>query len=171
MATKSQEEVFNGEIKLESDHIEKYKRDEMLELKDLLARIGLDIKENPSLVGRVLSHYESNDEALLKAMIALEFGIIDDERRQPWKAAAYSFFCFIIGSLPSIIPFAIVTEPLIGLLAAGVTTCIGLLIVGVVKTWATRGSCFRSALENLLVALLGGAAAYGIGLGFEKLTK
>ena len=31
------------------------------------------------LVGRVMRHYETNDEALLKAMIALEFGIIDDE--------------------------------------------------------------------------------------------
>lgn len=170
MATRSQDEVFQGEIKLEKCHIEKFKSDELLELKDLLARIGIEVEKCPALQRRVIDYYRNNDEALLKAMVALEFGCIDEERRLAWKASAYSFFCFIVGSLPSIIPFAFTAKPLTGLLISGVATSIGLLIVGMVKTWATRGNCIRAALENLLVALGGGAAAYGIGLGFEKIT-
>ena len=41
-------------------------------------------------------------------------------------------------------------------------TVLGLLGVGAVKTWATRGRPVRSALENLAVATLGG------GLGLES---
>lgn len=171
MATKSQDEVFTGEIKLERLHIQTFKSDELLELKDLLARVGIDFDKDPSLARKLMDYYANNDEALLKAMVALEFGCIDNERRIPWKAALYSLFCFILGSLPSIIPFAFTSKTLTGLLAAVVATCIGLVIVGIAKTWATRGSCFKAALENLSVALAGGAAAYGIGVGFENLTN
>jgi VIT1/CCC1 family predicted Fe2+/Mn2+ transporter len=170
MATRSQDEVFRGEIKLEKVHIANYKADELLELRDMLSRIGIDVEKCPALQRKVIDYYTNNDEALLKAMVALEFGCIDKERRLAWKASAYSFFCFITGSLPSIIPFACTTNSLTGLLISGLATAIGLLTVGVVKTWATRGNCIRSAVENLFVAVAGGAAAYGIGTGFEKLT-
>lgn len=171
MATKSQDEIFQGEIALETSHIRKYKADEIRELRDLLTRIGIDYNDDHSLVERIMNHYDNDNEALLKAMIALEFGIIDHERRSPWKAALFSFLLFITGSLPSIIPFAIVVAPMTGLIAAGIATGIGLMTVGVIKTFATRGKWYIAALENLFVAIAGGAAAYGIGLGFGKLTN
>ena len=36
VATKSQDEVLRGEIKLENEHIQKYRSDELLELSELL---------------------------------------------------------------------------------------------------------------------------------------
>ena len=41
MATKSQDEVLEGEIKLESDHIQNYHSDEVRELPELLPLIGI----------------------------------------------------------------------------------------------------------------------------------
>ena len=42
MATKSQDEVFQGEIELEREHIRDFRDDELHELRDLLDGIGLD---------------------------------------------------------------------------------------------------------------------------------
>jgi len=47
---------------------------------------------------------------------------------------------------------------------------LGLLVVGAVKTWATRGDPVRAALENLLVATGGGGLAYGVGVLFDRLV-
>lgn len=35
-----------------------------------------------------------------------------------------------------------------------------MLLVGAIKTWATRGRMLEAAMENLIIAGLGGALAY-----------
>lgn len=90
-------------------------------------------------------------------MIALELGFIEEEERSPLMAGFVSFFLFLIGAMPSVTPFVIPDiDPFVGC-PAGVATCGTLLIVGAVKTWATKGNCLSAALENLCVAGLGGA--------------
>ena len=42
IATKTQEEVFEGELALEKEHIQEFREDELHELGDLLEDIGLD---------------------------------------------------------------------------------------------------------------------------------
>jgi VIT1/CCC1 family predicted Fe2+/Mn2+ transporter len=165
IATKSQEEVFEGELALERDHIRDFRDDELRELDDLLGDIGLD---DEPLRAEVVGHFGKDDEALLKAMTALEFGVVETERRSPYRAMVMSGLLFLAGSLPSVLPFAFVERPSTGLLIATVGAVAGLLLVGAVKTWATRGDPMRAALENLLVAAGGGGLAYGVGLLFDR---
>ena len=167
IATKSQEEVFEGELALEREHIRDFREDELHELSDLLNDIGL---EGP-LGDEVVSHFGADDEALLKVMTALEFGVVETERRSPYLAMFISGGLFLLGSLPSVLPFAFVTSAPRGLVIATIGAVIGLLIVGAVKTWATRGDALRAALENLLVAAGGGGLAYGVGLLFDRLVN
>ena len=167
MATKSQDEVFEGEIELEREHIRDFHDDELHELRDLLDGIGLD----GDLREEVVQHFGADDESLLKVMTALEFGVIDAERRSSYAAAAMSGGLFLLGSLPSVIPFAIVENNTAGLIAAGIGSTVGLLIVGAIKTWATRGKPLRAAMENLLVAGLGGGLAYWVGVGFDRIVN
>ena len=84
MATKSQDEVLQGEIELEREHIRDFKEDELHELRDLFEGIGLegDLREE------VVQHFSSDDEALLRVMTALEFGVLEAERRSALAAAA-----------------------------------------------------------------------------------
>jgi VIT1/CCC1 family predicted Fe2+/Mn2+ transporter len=171
LATKSQEQVLKGEIALESSHIRDYHSDEIDELRDLLAKIGLEDDEESGLVNEVINHYEHNDGALLKLNAALEFGVIEEERRSPVAAAVISFFLFIAGALPSIIPFAFVSTTFAGLVASAVATGVGLMLVGCAKAWATRGKWYKEAMENLFVAAGGGGLAYGIGVAFEKVME
>jgi VIT1/CCC1 family predicted Fe2+/Mn2+ transporter len=167
IATKTQEEVFEGELALEKEHIRDFRQDELHELTDLLEDIGL---EGP-LRDEVVDHFGADDEALLKVMTALEFGVVETERRSPYRAMFMSGGLFLAGALPSVLPFAFVTKPSTGLWIATIGAVFGLLVVGAVKTWATRGDPVRAALENLLVAAGGGGLAYGVGVLFNALVS
>jgi VIT1/CCC1 family predicted Fe2+/Mn2+ transporter len=167
MATKSQDEVFQGEIELEKEHIRDFREDELHELRDLLEGIGLD----GELREEVTQHFNGDDEALLQVMMALEFGVLDSERRSAYAAAGMSGGLFLLGALPSVVPFAIVENNSTGLLAAAIGATLGLLIVGAIKTWATRGKPLRAAIENLVIAGAGGALAYWVGVGFDKIVN
>ena len=167
MATKSQDEVFQGEIELEREHIRDFRDDELHELRDLLDGIGLD----GDLREQVVQHFNGDDESLLRVMTALEFGVIEEERRSAYAAAGMSGGLFLLGAAPSVIPFAIVNTPGPGLVAAGIGSVTGLLIVGAIKTWATRGKPLRAAVENLLIAGAGGGLAYWIGVGFDNIVN
>ncbi len=167
IATKTQEEVFEGELALEKEHIQEFREDELHELGDLLEDIGL----NGPLRDEVVTHFGEDDEALLKVMSALEFGVVATERRSPYRAMFMSGGLFLAGSLPSVVPFAFVERPSTGLWIATIGAVLGLLVVGAVKTWATRGDPLRAALENLLVAAGGGGLAYGVGVLFDTIVN
>lgn len=196
VATKSQNEVMKGEIKLEHEHITNYHQEEMRELGNLFSLIGIPgssphlchfnnvaesthhssnatstAREARMLRQRMTHYYASNPDALLKIMIALEFGVIDDEVRSPLVAGATSMAVFLVGSLSSVIPFVVVTDPISGLIISGIATAIGLWLVGAMKSLATRGNMCFAALENLLITAAGGGIAYGIGVGFQNLTS
>ena len=167
IATKTQEEVFEGELALEKEHIQEFREDELHELGDLLEDIGLD----GPLRDEVVTHFGEDDEALLKVMSALEFGVVATERRSPYRAMFMSGGLFLAGALPSVLPFAFVSRPSTGLWIATIGAVLGLLVVGAVKTWATRGDPLRAALENLLVAAGGGSLAYGVGVLFDAIVN
>jgi len=167
MATKSQDELFEGELALERRHITDHREAELHELADRLGKIGLA----GELQDRVVEHFGRDDQSLLDVMTALEFGVVETERRKPYVAMYLSGLLFAAGSLAPVLPFAFVTSPRFGLVLAAAGTVIGLLVVGGIKTWATRGRPVRSALENLAVATLGGGLAYGVGLLFDRLVN
>jgi VIT1/CCC1 family predicted Fe2+/Mn2+ transporter len=169
IATKSQNEVLQGEIALEREHIRHHTASEMEELNQLLGVIGIPAEMNE--LHKVLFDYYHNDhEALLKLMVVLEFGFVEEEVRSPILAALVSGSLFFTGSLPSLLPFAIgQTSTTISLYIAAVLVICSLLLVGTIKTWATRGNCLSAAIENLVVAGVGGLIAYYVGALFSNI--
>ncbi len=165
LATKSQEEVFEAEIALEREHLIHHRQHEKDQLRDMLADIGL---EGDGLE-RVVEIVDADDEAMLNMHAALEFGVVDTERRNPIAAAVYSGLLFLSGALPSVLPFAFLDSTSAALAVAGILTGIGLIAVGAVKTMHTRKSPVRSAAENLAFGLVGGLLAFFVGRAFEQL--
>jgi vacuolar iron transporter family protein len=164
VATKSQNEVVQGEMKLEEKHVRMYPRDELREVPMLLELIGITDKDC-LLQKQLMHHYARDQKALLKLMFTLEFGYVENEERSPVTAGFVSFFLFLAGAVPSVLPFMVPNiDPTTGLIVAAVATSTALVLVGALKTWASKGNCFTSALENLFVAGFGGAIAYGTGL-------
>ena len=172
IATKSQNEVLTGEIKLEQSHIKNYQSDEIRELSGLLELIGIESTETQ--IRRDLEEYYCNHpDALLKIMVALEFGVVKTEERSPLRAGVFSGASFVFGSLPSVLPFIAGNKASSTalLIIAALLTCACLLVVGIVKTWVTRGHCIRASIENLVIAGFGGTFAYGIGVLYEMIVN
>lgn len=160
-----------GEIRLEKVHIRDNKEDELKEVTRLLELIGIP-PEKTVLRNSLIDHFENDSSALLKLMVALEFGVIEEETRSALTAALVSGVLFILGSLPSLVPFIPKNQtPDTGLLIAALATGTCLLLVGSIKTWATRGNCLRAAIENLAIAGLGGVIAYFVGRFFDKILN
>ena len=159
LATKSQEEVFDAELALERHHHEEHRDEERRQLRSILTEHGL----TGDALETVVDIIDDDDEVMFSMHKALEFGIVDDERRSPYLAAVTSGLLFLAGALPSIIPFAIWDDTGIGLAAAAILSGIGLFGVGVVKTLQTRKNPYLSGAENLALGLVGGAIAYGVG--------
>ena len=185
IATKSQNEVLQGEIGLEKLHIRDFHEDELKELTGdhdhiepgagtggLFNIIGIP-PESKQLRQQLVEHYANDKSALLRLMVALEFGVVEEEERSPLTAAIFSGLLFFVGSLPSVIPFAFsaVLTPQEGLFIAAVCTSVALLVVGGIKTWATRGNCVSAAIENLSVAGFGGIVAYFVGQFVETIVR
>lgn len=163
LATKSQDEVFDAEMALEAEHLRDYRAHEKAQLHDMLADMGL---EGPGLE-QVVEIIDSNDEAMLNMQGALEFGIVDSERRSAIAAGITSGLLFLTGALPSIVPFIFVSDVGVGLILAAVLSGIGLFVVGALKTAATRKNPFVSGAENLALGFIGGVLSYFVGSLFE----
>lgn len=159
LATKSQNEVFDSEIELERTHIAHFRDRELDQLRTFFADMGV---ADDDLDGMVAA-FDRSDTALLNSMIALEFAAVNSERRSPYMAMAASGLLFLAGSTTSVIPFVFAATIAQGLVWSAVLTGIGLFVVGVVKTRVTRTNPVRAGFENLVIAGLGGVAAWFIG--------
>jgi VIT1/CCC1 family predicted Fe2+/Mn2+ transporter len=167
LATKSQEEVFEAEMALERQHLVDHRDHERDELEHMFAEMGLDGDDLETVVTII----NSSDEAMLGVMAGLEFGVVDSERRSPYAAGFASAGLFLLGALPSIIPFTFTDDTRAGLVAAGILTGIGLLTVGLAKTLMTKKNPVLAGLENLGIGLAGGVVSFFIGRGFEALIN
>jgi predicted membrane protein (TIGR00267 family) len=96
-------------------------------------------------------------------MKALEFGFVDSERRSPYRAMVASGGLFLVGALPSILPFLVFESADTALWWASLLALTGLFVVGVVKAKVARHSWFLSGLENMVIAGVGGVIAWLIG--------
>jgi VIT1/CCC1 family predicted Fe2+/Mn2+ transporter len=162
LATKSQDEVLAAELDLEQTHIKEFRDLELDQLRGYFSDMGI----RPEHLDGVIAGFETNDQALLNAMAALEFGVVDSERRSPFRAMGMSGLLFLAGSAPSVIPFVIAQDATTALIWATILAVSGLFLVGVVKARVARTAWLRSGLENLVVAGLGGVLAWLIGRAF-----
>ena len=166
IATKSQEEVFDSEMELEIEHLQYHREIERQEIRDMFGDMGLQ----PDDVERIVEALDRDDEAFLKTMMALEFGVVEEERRSPYTAGVLSGLLFLAGSLPSLIPFFIVDSTSLGLFIAAIGSGIALFIVGVLKTLVTRKSWLWAGTENVLIAAGGAVVSYGVGVLYDTVA-
>ena len=159
LATKSQDEVLTAELELERTHIRHYRDQEVTQIREMLTAMGVTGGELES----VTQALTRDDQTLLNAMKALEFGVVDTERRSPFAAMVTSGLLFLSGSLTSVIPFFFVESTSTGLVWAAGLTAIGLFGVGMVKASVTRSNKVLAGLENMLIAGLGGVVAWSVG--------
>jgi len=160
LATRSQEEVFDAELELERTHIEHFRDEEVAQLRSFFADMGVDEEDLDATV----EAFTKSDDVLLNAMKALEFGIVDSERRSPYTAMYTSSGLFLLGALPSVVPFLFIDSVGVALTVAAIASGLGLFAVGVAKTFVTRTNPIAAGFQNLSVTTVGGIAAFYIGV-------
>jgi VIT1/CCC1 family predicted Fe2+/Mn2+ transporter len=159
LATKSQDQVLEAELRLERTHIRDHRQQELDQLREMFGDMGLRDED----VAMVVAAFDRSDDAILNAMKALEFGFVESERRSPYRAMFASGLLFLVGSLPSIIPFVVFDSVSTALAWATVLALAGLFAVGVVKARVAKNSWLTSGLENMVIAGIGGVIAWLIG--------
>jgi VIT1/CCC1 family predicted Fe2+/Mn2+ transporter len=163
VATKSQEETFEREMLLEREHLKYHREVEREEVREMFGDMGLPSDQ----VELIVDTLDGDDETFLRVMMALEFGVVDQQRRNPYTAMIASGGLFLLGSLPSVIPFFLIDRPGVALLVAGLATSIGLFAVGAVKSRVTFTNPIISGVENLLIGVAGAILSYGVGVLFD----
>jgi VIT1/CCC1 family predicted Fe2+/Mn2+ transporter len=159
LATKSQDEILSSELALEKTHIEHFRNREVAQLYGMFRDMGIAAED----LENVVRAFSKSDAALLNAMKVMEFGVVDTERRSPYRAMLMSGSLFLAGALPSVVPFVFDLSPGVALTWAAAFTAVGLFAVGVVKTFVTRTNPVRAGIENLAIAGVGGVVAFFVG--------
>lgn len=159
LATKSQDEVWQAELSLEDEHIKYYRDEETAQLPELLERFGIEGEDLTEAV-RIFS---ATDQRLKQAMAVLEFGVVESERRSPYRAGFMAGGMFLAGAAVPIIPFLLLSQPDAALVGSFGLTFVGLFGVGWAKTRMTHNPGLRSGLENMLVAGAGAGLAWWVG--------
>jgi len=163
MATKSQREVRDGDLELERDHFKHHRHIELDEVEAVLKELNFE----GELLDKAVATIGSKDESLLRFMSAFEFGFTEEDDRNPLMASMFSGMLFIVGSLPSVIPFACTSDVNKALYATIALCGISLFAVGALKTMATRTKFYVGGVENLLVGRAASAISYGIGALYD----
>lgn len=161
LSTKSQEEVYQAERKVEKEHLKIYPEHEKQELREMYQKKGFE----GEILEKIVEVISSDPDVFLEVMMVEEFGVLKAERRLPYIAMLLVFFAFLIGSIAPVLPFALISgNAEVATLVALTLSSIGLFAVGAGKIYFTRGSIIKSGTENMVMGLFAAAITFTIGL-------
>lgn len=159
LAAKSEREVHEAEIERERREIESDPEHEREELELMYQIKGFSEDEAKSMAERITA----SPEEFLKTMAAEELGLSEDRLPNPWLSAFVATFSTAIGAFLPIIPFLYTTGGT-AIFHSAIISIAAHFAVGAGKSLVTGRSWVAHGFEMTLVALIGGALAYGCGL-------
>ena len=158
VSVRSQREMFEYQIGLERDELEKYPQEEAAELALIYAAKGM----TPEEARRVADTLMQDPERALDTLAREELGLNPDELGSPWVAAASSFAAFTAGAALPLLPFLFASGS-VALLESIALTALGLFAVGASMSLFTGRRAMLSGLRMLAIGGAAGLATYFIG--------
>jgi VIT1/CCC1 family predicted Fe2+/Mn2+ transporter len=158
VSMRSQREMFEYQIGLERDELEKYPQEEAAELALIYAAKGMPTAEARRLADILMQ----DPERALDTLAREELGLNPDELGSPWVAAISSFSAFTAGALLPLLPFLF--EHAEALTASIALTALGLFAVGASMSLFTGRHAILSGLRMLGIGGAAGLATYFIGV-------
>ena len=157
ISVRSQREMFEYQIGLERDELEKYPDEEAAELALIYAAKGI----SPEEARRVADKLMEDPERALDTLAREELGLNPDDLGSPWVAAISSFAAFTCGAALPLLPFVLGNGNPLGL-SIGLTA-LGLFLVGASMSLFTGRHAVSSGLRMLAIGGAAGLATYFIG--------
>lgn len=157
VSVRSQREMFEYQIGLERDELEKYPQEEAAELALIYAAKGMDAAEARRLADTLMQ----DSERALNTLAREELGLNPDDLGSPWVAATTSFAAFTAGAALPLLPFLFGQGN--ALMVSIALTALGLFAVGASMSLFTGRHALLSGLRMLAIGGAAGLATYFIG--------
>jgi len=158
VSMRAQTELFERELSIEAAQITEDPDGERRQLVEIFTARGIE----PETAHELSRELSASPELALETHAREELGINPGSLGSPWSAAWSSFVSFVVGALVPLVPWfflggigAIIWSVVLGAVAA--------LLIGVTLARFTGRSALRSALRQLLIAVVAGAVTYGVG--------
>ena len=107
---------------------------------------------------------------MLRIMKREELGLIDEHLDEPIKVALTMGISFLGGSLPPLLPYFFISNPIDAMWAAVIFSVVFLFTAGVAKTRLTRVNPIRSGVEMTGFGVLAALVGFGLGWFIEKIV-
>ena len=157
ISVRSQREMFEYQIGLERDELEKYPDEEAAELALIYAAKGI----SPEEARRVADKLMEDPERALDTLAREELGLNPDDLGSPWVAALSSFSAFTLGAALPLLPFLLGNGH--ALVTSISLTALGLFLVGASMSLFTGRHAVLSGLRMLGIGGAAGLATYFLG--------
>ena len=165
LATKSEREIFEAEIKRERFELEDHPEEEQEEM-----ALFYQLKGIPEDAARQMAaHIFENKEEALRTLTSEELGLSEQTFPNPWREALSATLSTALGAFIPIIPFFF-TSGYPAVIASFAISTLAHFAVGAAKTIVTGLNPLRSGLEMTLVGLGEAAITYALGLLFGKIA-
>jgi vacuolar iron transporter family protein len=158
VSVRSQRELYEYQIGLERDELEKYPDEEAAELSLIYAARGVPLAEAQRFSASLIA----NPVHALDTLAREELGLNPDALGSPWGAAISSFSAFAVGALIPLLPF-LLSRDAAALKISIALSAVTLLGVGAALSLFTGRGALRSGLRMLAIGAAAGAVTYVVG--------
>jgi VIT1/CCC1 family predicted Fe2+/Mn2+ transporter/rubrerythrin len=161
LASKTEREVQEAEMRREQKELEEHPEEEQEELALFYQLKGVPEDEAKTLASRLIAQPES----ALKTLGSEELGLSEQTFPNPWLEALSAMLSTALGAFVPIIPFFF-TEGYSAIIASFVISTIAHFAIGASKTIVTGLSPWRSGAEMTIVGLGEALITFALGLVF-----
>lgn len=159
LASKSQREIYEAELRRERREMHDHPEEEREELE-----LFYQLKGVPEETARELAgHLFENQEEALRTLANEELGLSSTSFPNPWIEALSATLSTAAGAFIPIIPFFF-TSGYPAVIASFVISTLAHFLVGASKTIVTGLNPWRSGSEMMLIGLTEAVITYGLGL-------
>ena len=159
LATKSEKEVSEAEMKRESKEIAEHPEEEQEELSLFYQLKGFSPEEANAMAARMAE----NPQEMLRTLAHEELGLSERAFPNPWTAALSATASTAIGAAVPVLPYLFLGG-LTALVTSFAISTAAHFAVGAAKVVVTGRKWWRSGLEMMIIGLGEAAITYGIGL-------
>ena len=159
ISVQSSRELYQRQIRIESDELTQVPDEEEEELALIYESKGLPVDQARSLAARLMADKGSALDTLSRE----ELGVDPKELGgSAIEAGVTSFFLFALGAVWPVAPFALF-EGNTAIIVSLVASAIGLFLIGAVITLMTGRGVLYSGLRQILFGIIAAGVTFGIG--------
>lgn len=155
VSVRSQRELYEYQIGLEKEELERYPEEEAAELSLIYEAKGMEKEDAQKLANRLIQ----NPDIALDTLAREELGLDPSELGSPWGAALFSFICFSVGAFIPLIPNLFETR----IAWTFVFSLSALFMTGAASSLFTGRSPWWSGFRMLLIGSAAGGITFYIG--------